>query len=73
MARVYGTLTSRSNIQRWQKDGYGGRRGEGNGNNNCVGESNGYGKNERDEKRARATTKRNGTLKTTRWHITWRL
>ncbi len=68
-------LTSRSNIQRWQKDGneYRGGRGEGNGNNNCVGESNGHGKNDRDEERARATTKRNGTLKMTTRHIRWRL
>jgi hypothetical protein len=68
-------LTSRSNTQRRQKDGdyYGGRRGEGNGNNNCVGESNGHSKNDRDEERARATTKRNGTLKTTRQHVRWRL
>ncbi len=41
---------SRSNIQCWKKDGnrYGGRRGEGNGNNNCVGKSNGHGNSDRD-------------------------
>ncbi len=73
MTRVYGTLISRSNIQRLQKDGnyYGGGRGEGNGNNNCVRESNGHGNSDRDEGRARATTERNGTLKMIRWHIRW--
>jgi hypothetical protein len=41
--------------------------------NNCVGESNGHGKNGRDEERVRAMSKRNGTLKTSRRHMRWRL
>jgi hypothetical protein len=47
-----------------EKDGdwYGGRRGEGNGNNNCIGKSNGHCNSDRDEERARATAKRNGML-----------
>jgi histone H3/H4 len=64
MGRASETLTSRSNIQWWQKDGdlYGGGRGEGSGNNNCVGESNRHGNSDRNEERARATAKGNGTL-----------
>jgi histone H3 len=43
MARAWGRLTSRSNIQLWQKNGNrnGGGRGEGNGNNVCVSKSKG--------------------------------
>jgi hypothetical protein len=64
MGRAYKRKQVGATYNDGKKDGnwFGGRRGECNYNNNCIGESNGHGNSDRDEERARATAKGNGTL-----------